>query len=209
MIVMVLEKVPTGLRGELSRWMLEPKTGVFVGKISAMVRNLLWEKAQKDSKGGAGMLICPAPTEMGFTILTFGDTSRHIVDWEGLQLVRIPKDSAKHVIRTRKPQLVPSDDYIKSAPRDPPGQAEMVIQPPESYAPTLVVEAKLSREDQMEAAIMKLGKGNSPRRRWNTKNTLDIDPSPTSNNTLQSDIVPPKIGPNGEMVWDPNLFDDE
>jgi CRISPR-associated protein Cas2 len=30
---MILEKVPTSLRGELTRWMLEPKSGVFVGNI--------------------------------------------------------------------------------------------------------------------------------------------------------------------------------
>ena len=34
MIIMILENVPTGLRGELSRWLVEPKTGVFVGDFS-------------------------------------------------------------------------------------------------------------------------------------------------------------------------------
>ena len=38
MLVMILEKVPPSLRGELSRWTIEPKTGIFVGKVSAMVR---------------------------------------------------------------------------------------------------------------------------------------------------------------------------
>ena len=35
MIVMILEKVSVGLRGELSRWLIEPRTGVFVGQVSA------------------------------------------------------------------------------------------------------------------------------------------------------------------------------
>ncbi len=43
MIVLILEKVPTSLRGELTRWLLELKAGVFVGKVSAMVRDRLWE----------------------------------------------------------------------------------------------------------------------------------------------------------------------
>jgi CRISPR-associated protein Cas2 len=44
MVVMILERVPVGLRGELTWWMLEPKAGVFVGRLSGMVRDLLWEK---------------------------------------------------------------------------------------------------------------------------------------------------------------------
>lgn len=47
MVIMTLEKVPKSLRGELSRWMVEIQTGVFVGKLSALVRDLLWEKCVK------------------------------------------------------------------------------------------------------------------------------------------------------------------
>ena len=52
MVVLVLERVPTSLRGELTRWMLEPKAGVFVGTMSALVREQLWEKVSHD--GGVG-----------------------------------------------------------------------------------------------------------------------------------------------------------
>ena len=34
MIIMILENVPVGLRGELSRWLIEPRAGVFVGHVS-------------------------------------------------------------------------------------------------------------------------------------------------------------------------------
>ncbi len=90
MVVLMLERVPAGLRGELSRWMIEPRTGVFVGKVSAMVRERLWDKAGKECAGGAGMLIFSAPTEQGFAVRTFGDTTRELVDIEGVILVRIP-----------------------------------------------------------------------------------------------------------------------
>ena len=45
MVVLILERVPPGLRGELTRWFLEPQAGVFVGRVSAAVRERLWEKA--------------------------------------------------------------------------------------------------------------------------------------------------------------------
>ena len=39
MVVIILEKVSASLRGELTRWMIEPHTGVFVGHVSGMVRD--------------------------------------------------------------------------------------------------------------------------------------------------------------------------
>jgi len=89
MVALILERVPTGLRGEISRWMIEPKAGVFVGKLSAAVRDRLWEKAQRAAGEGAGMMICGSNTEQGFDIHTFGDNSRSIVDMEGLWLARM------------------------------------------------------------------------------------------------------------------------
>jgi CRISPR-associated protein Cas2 len=91
MIVLILERVPAGLRGELSRWMIEPRTGVFVGRVSGMVRDKLWQKAARDAKGGAGILLFASQTEQGFSVRTFGDTTRGLLDWEGLTLVHIPK----------------------------------------------------------------------------------------------------------------------
>lgn len=89
MVVLMLERVPASLRGEISRWMIEPRTGVFVGKLSAAVRDKLWEKAESASRGGAGMLIHSSKNEQGFTIRTFGDTSREVVNMENLWLVRV------------------------------------------------------------------------------------------------------------------------
>ena len=42
MVVMILECVPTVLRGELSRWLTPVGGGVHVGQISALVRGELW-----------------------------------------------------------------------------------------------------------------------------------------------------------------------
>ena len=90
MVVVILEKVPKSLRGELTRWMLEPKTGVFVGSVSGMVRELLWEKLCKGSRNGACIMVHSDNTEQGFSIRMHGDASRHLVDLEGLSLIRIP-----------------------------------------------------------------------------------------------------------------------
>ncbi|NUQ01434.1 MAG: type I-E CRISPR-associated endoribonuclease Cas2 [Armatimonadetes bacterium] len=93
--VLILERAPRGLRGELSRWMIEPRTGVFVANLSAMVRDQLWERVQAQPPPVAAMLIVGARNEQHFEIRIHGDPSREVLDCEGLQLVRI-KTQAKH-----------------------------------------------------------------------------------------------------------------
>ncbi len=87
MIVIILERVPASLRGELTRWLLEPRTGVFVGRPSALVRDKLWELVGDKLKGGAALMIYRSDTEQGFTMLTHGNTARTLRDFEGLTLV--------------------------------------------------------------------------------------------------------------------------
>ncbi len=90
MIVMILEHVPVSLRGELTRWLLEPYPGVFVGHVSAMVRDRLWEKCCKSCKDGGVVLIWSTNNEQRFTMRMHGETKRSIVELEGIQLIRIP-----------------------------------------------------------------------------------------------------------------------
>ena len=71
--------------------MIEPKTGIFLGRISARLRDKLWEKAVAGSRSGACLQAWNSPGEQGFAVRTHGDTSRKIVDLEGLHLVAIPR----------------------------------------------------------------------------------------------------------------------
>jgi CRISPR-associated protein Cas2 len=91
MVVMVLERVSVSLRGELTRWLLETRAGVFVGSVSAEVRDRLWERACTKRGSGAGVLIYRAQTEQGFAVRVCGEPGREIVDFEGLTLVRLPQ----------------------------------------------------------------------------------------------------------------------
>jgi len=90
MIVLILERVTPSLRGELTRWLVQPKTGVFVGRVSARVRDRLWEKIVKSRRDGAALLIHAAETEQGFAIRTTGATSKLMADFEGLILPKTP-----------------------------------------------------------------------------------------------------------------------
>lgn len=89
MVVIILESVPVSVRGELTRWLLELRAGVFVGNVSAMVRDKLWEMicSKMKSKGG-GFLIHPTNTAQGYVISTVGSTTKKVEDFEGLLLIR-------------------------------------------------------------------------------------------------------------------------
>jgi len=92
MVVLILERVPPGLRGELTRWLLEPQAGVFVGRVSALVRERLWEKVCSQAREGGCVIIHSSDNEQGFRIRTQGRTARLIEDFEGLFLVRMPQN---------------------------------------------------------------------------------------------------------------------
>ncbi|MGE5583591.1 MAG: type I-E CRISPR-associated endoribonuclease Cas2e [Bacillota bacterium] len=91
MVVMILESVPVSLRGELTRWLLEPKAGVFVGTVSALVRDKLWEKVCKNAKDGGCIMVHNTNNEQGFAIRISGNCKRQLRDFEGLFLITIPK----------------------------------------------------------------------------------------------------------------------
>ncbi len=91
MVVMILEAVPPSLRGDLSRWMLEPKAGIFLGRMTARIRDELWKKATTGSKDGACFQAWSSPNEQGFAFRTHGDLSRQMVEIEGLSLVSLTK----------------------------------------------------------------------------------------------------------------------
>ena len=92
MVVMVLENVPVSLRGELTRWLIEPHAGVFVGHVNAVVRDRLWDKCCKAKRAGGVVQIWSTNTEQRFKMRAHGDTQREIVEFDGLQLIRLPSN---------------------------------------------------------------------------------------------------------------------
>ncbi len=91
MIVIILEKVSPSVRGYVSRWLIEPKAGVFVGKVSALVRDLLWNKLQTRIGKGSAVQIWSTNNEQGFDIRMIGDRKRVVVENEGLKLIKTLK----------------------------------------------------------------------------------------------------------------------
>ena len=80
----------------MSRWLLEPKTGVFVGNPSARVRDELWLKCTKKARdNGAVLQLWTDKNPQGFSYRQSGDRNRTLTDFEGLTLVQIERPSVE------------------------------------------------------------------------------------------------------------------
>ncbi|QBI51844.1 type I-E CRISPR-associated endoribonuclease Cas2e [Streptomonospora litoralis] len=93
MTVIVLTNCPAGLRGFLTRWLLEISPGVFIGGPSARIRDILWAEVREYAGNGRALLAYSTDNEQGYTFETF-DHKWHPVDHEGLTLIRRPSEEA-------------------------------------------------------------------------------------------------------------------
>ena len=102
MTVIVLTNCPPGLRGFLTRWLLEISAGVFIGNPSARIRDALWNEVQQYAGQGRALLAHTTNNEQGFTFRTH-DHSWHPIDHEGLTLIRRPNPNTSSANKAPKP----------------------------------------------------------------------------------------------------------
>lgn len=77
------------IRGELTKWFLELKPGVFVGNVNSRIRELLWQRVCSTAKSEGAVMVFSAINEQGFRMILAGQPKRSIVDLDGIQLVKI------------------------------------------------------------------------------------------------------------------------
>lgn len=89
MVVIVLTACPAGLRGHLTRWLLEINAGVFVGHVTARVRDRMWATVIELAKDGQALMVYSTRSEQR---LAFKVHRHHWipVDVDGLQLMLRP-----------------------------------------------------------------------------------------------------------------------
>lgn len=84
--VVVLIAAPEGLRGHLTRWMIEVAAGVYVGNPSARVREHLWAVLANRIGDGQAVMIEPARNEQRWAVRTAGHDRWQPIDYDGLIL---------------------------------------------------------------------------------------------------------------------------
>ena len=89
MMVLVLNAAPRGLRGALTKWLMEVSPGVFVGNPSRRIREELWKRVQHEVNDGRAVLVWSSDGEQRLRF----DVHQHSwkpVDVDGLTLIRRP-----------------------------------------------------------------------------------------------------------------------
>jgi CRISPR-associated protein Cas2 len=101
--VVILTAVPPGLRGHLTRWLLEISPGVFVGHVSGRVRELMWERIVEFVAEGRALMVHSTQGEQRLTFRAHGHDWTP-VDYDGITLMRrqtvpdyVPVNPAKPV----------------------------------------------------------------------------------------------------------------
>ncbi|WP_429884280.1 type I-E CRISPR-associated endoribonuclease Cas2e [Geoalkalibacter halelectricus] len=87
MLVIVVENAPPRLRGRLALWLLEVRAGVYVGKVSRRVRDMIWGNLEKGIEDGNAVMAWTTNTESGFDFMTLGENRRIPKEMEGIKLV--------------------------------------------------------------------------------------------------------------------------
>ncbi len=93
MLVIVVENAPPRLRGRLAIWLLEVRAGVYVGKVSRRVREMIWDQIEKGIEDGNAVIAWSTNTESGYDFMTFGKNRRIPIEMDGVKLVSfLPED---------------------------------------------------------------------------------------------------------------------
>ena len=89
MIVVSMTNCPPKLRGDLSKWLLEINTGVYVGQVSARVREALWKRICENVGGGQATMVFSTNNEQHFDFHVH-NTSWRPADFDGIKLMKHP-----------------------------------------------------------------------------------------------------------------------
>lgn len=94
MLVIVVENVPPRLRGRLGLWLVEVRAGVYVGKVSRRVREMIWNNMVEGVDQGNAVMAWSSNVESGFDFMTLGANRRIPVEMDGIKLVSfLPEES--------------------------------------------------------------------------------------------------------------------
>ena len=92
--VITLKNSPPSLRGDLTKWMQEISTGVYVGNFNTKIREKLRERVVESLGSGEATMTYTARNEIGYKFETH-NSNRIPIDFEGIPLVFTPASPKK------------------------------------------------------------------------------------------------------------------
>ena len=126
MIVVSMTNCQPKLRGDLSKWLLEINTGVYVGHVNTKVREALWKRICDNIKDGQATMVFNSNNEQHMDFYVH-NTSWFPVDLEGIKLMKHSdkfasysqdilkpgfSDEAKRLMAKRRRRKNSDDGYV-------------------------------------------------------------------------------------------------
>ncbi len=103
MVVIALSCCPPKLRGDLSRWMIEIDTGVYVGNLNLRIRDGIWDRICKNIGSGHAAMSFSSNNEQKLDFRIY-NTDWQPTDYDGIKLIKriIPADdNQKYKMRSK------------------------------------------------------------------------------------------------------------
>lgn len=101
MTIITITNAPVSLRGDLTKWMQEIATGVYIGNLNTRVREELWERVTQSVGKGYATISYATRNELGYQFQTYR-TKQINESFDGIPLVMIPVEE-NHMASTLKP----------------------------------------------------------------------------------------------------------
>lgn len=89
MVVITMSSCPPKLRGDLTKWLFEIHTGVYVGQVNARIREKLWSRVCQNIKDGQAVMVYSFANEQHLEFRTH-NTAWKIRDFDGIKLMMRP-----------------------------------------------------------------------------------------------------------------------
>lgn len=94
MTVITVTNAPPSLKGDLTKWMQEISTGVYIGNFNTKIRENLWKRIKDSIGNGQATISYRYNNEIGYRFQTF-QTFQKPIDYDGIQLVLYPNKEEK------------------------------------------------------------------------------------------------------------------
>ncbi len=163
--VITLKKVPPSLRGDLTKWMQEISTGVYVGNFNSRVRQYIWKRVCDSADAGEATISYSFHNEIGYNFETL-NAGKAVIDCDGIPLVLIPveskstekselKNGFSAAYKMHKAHVVRHKDPVVSTVDTASASVKLSIESgKESY---VVVDLETTGLDTTEDSILEIG----------------------------------------------------
>lgn len=114
MVVIILEKCPLALRGDLTKWLQEVSLGVYVGRVSARVRENLWTRVCEQSKTGRATMVYSTRNEQRFDFRVH-NTVWEPIDFDGIKLMLKPSPARSQQLAQKRGSFSKRHAYVRAS----------------------------------------------------------------------------------------------